>query len=143
RPGTGLPLRLLSGFILAAVAAMLIAVLTWRANDERAHVVAEMNATVDAIAQIQLVWAHLKNAESAQRGYLLTGDDNLLAPYTIAQGALPVELEKLGFYERGSVLRKQRFDQLRGQAQRKMEELAQLIELQREGQRDEAIAILR
>ncbi|PWW43683.1 hypothetical protein DFR36_10934 [Melaminivora alkalimesophila] len=143
RPGTGLPLRLLSGFILAAVAAMLIAVLTWRANEERAQVVAEMNATVDAIAQIQLVWAHLKNAESAQRGYLLTGDDNLLAPYTIAQGALPVELEKLGFYERGSVLRKQRFDQLRGQAQRKMEELARMIELQRDGRRDEALAIMR
>jgi len=133
---------MLTGFILAAVAAMLIAVLTWRSSEDRAVVVSEMNDTVDAIAQVQLVWGHLRNAESGQRGYLLTGNDDFLGPYTVAQAALPVELEKLQLYGRGSLLRKQRFDQLQGLAAKKMGELAHMIELQREGRRDDALAVM-
>jgi len=136
-------LRLLTGFALAAVAALLIAVLTWRSSQDRAEVVAEMNTTVDAIAQVQLVWAHLKNAESAQRGFLLTGDREHLTTYTVAQAALPVELEKLHAYTRGSLLRKQRFDQLQGLANKKMLELARVLELQRLGEQDAALDIVR
>ena len=143
RPGTGLPVRMLIGFVLAAVAAMLIAVLTWRSSEDRAAVVSEMNTTVDAIAQVQLVWSHVKNAESAQRGYLLTGDNALLAPFTTAQAALPVELQKLKTYARDSLLRKQRLDQLHGLADKHLQEMLRMIELQRQGRRDEALSIMR
>ncbi len=143
RPGTGLPVRMLTGFVLAAVATLLIAVLTWRSSEDRAQVVTEMNTTVDAIAQVQLIWAYVKNAESGQRGYLLTGDSELLSNYTAAQAALPVELQKLQHYVRGSMLRKQRIDQLYGLVNRQMLELARMIELQRQGRRDDALAIMR
>ncbi len=39
---------------------------------------------------------NLNNAESAQRGFLLTGDDSFLAPYTSALVALPRDLRALG-----------------------------------------------
>ncbi|AVP59153.1 histidine kinase [Pulveribacter suum] len=137
-----MPFRLLSGFVVAAVAAMMIAVLTWRSSEDRAQVVNEMNAAVDAIAQVQLVWAHIKNAESAQRGYLLTSNEELLSPYTVAEAALPVELDKLGKINHGSLVKKQRFDQLQGLAGKKMAELARMIALQREGRGNEALAIM-
>ncbi|AVO50959.1 histidine kinase [Melaminivora suipulveris] len=138
-----MPARTLTGLALAALAAMLIAVLTWRSSDDRAEVVAEMNTTVDAIAQVQLVWAYVKNAESALRGYLLTNDEALLSTYTVAQAALPLELEKLQRFTRGSLVRKQRTDQLQSLINKEMLELERVLQLQRKGQRDEAVAIVR
>ena len=134
---------MLTGFALAAVAAMLIAVLTWRSSEDRAEVVAEMNTTVDAIAQVQLVWAHVKNAESALRGFLLTNDEELLNTYTVAQAALPLELDKLQGFTRGLLVRKQRADQLQGLINKEMLELARALQLQRQGQSEAAVAVLR
>ncbi len=143
RPGSGLPVRSLVGFALAAIAAMLIAVLTYRSSEDRGQVVAEMNAAVDAIAQVQLVWAHVRNAESAQRGYLLTGDEQLLSPFTAAEAALPVELGKLSALGKGTIFKKQRYDQLQGLITKKMAELDRMIALQRDGRSDDALAIMR
>lgn len=129
--------------MVAAVAAFLIAVLTWRSSEDRAQIVTDMNTAVDSIAQVQLVWAHLKNGETAQRGYLVTNDEELLAPYTVAEAALPVELAKLQRFANGSLTKKQRLDQLQGLASKKMGELARMIALQREGRSDEAVTMMR
>jgi CheY-like chemotaxis protein/signal transduction histidine kinase/CHASE3 domain sensor protein len=138
-----MPARQLLGFALAAAAAVLIAVLAYRASDERATLVDSMNSTVDGLLQVQLVWSHLKNAESSQRGYLLTGEDQQLDLYREAQAAVPVELGKLRSLVGSTSVQRQRLDQLQGLATQKMAELDRMIALQREGRRDEALAVLR
>ncbi|QJY32321.1 response regulator [Diaphorobacter sp. JS3050] len=138
-----MPVRLMVGFALAAFAALLIAVLTYRSNDERAKAVDNLNATVERITQIQMVWSHLKDAESAKRGYLLSGQEQTLGLFTVAQAAVPVALEKLRGMTRGSLLEQQRFDQLQGLATKRMTELAHIVALQREGRREEALEAMR
>ncbi|GAD23564.1 CHASE3 domain-containing protein [Acidovorax sp. MR-S7] len=138
-----MPARQLLGFVLAATAALLIAVLAYRSSDERATMVDSINSTVDGLLQVQLVWAYLKNAESSQRGYMLTGDEQRLDLYTAAQAALPVELEKLQRFAGHDPMQRRRLDQLQGLARQKMAELNRMIALQREGRRDEALSVLR
>src|SRR5580704_7145604 len=44
----------------------------------------------------QLVLTRITDAETSQRGYLLTGDESYVAPYEDARRALPSDLAELG-----------------------------------------------
>jgi signal transduction histidine kinase len=84
----------------------------------------------------------LLNAETGQRGYLLTGNDAYLAPLTEAKRALP-ELQKrvaLGFMSRPD--RQKQIDHLSALMLEKMVELAATVGLATAGKRDEALAIV-
>jgi PAS domain S-box-containing protein len=45
--------------------------------------------------QIATTFAHVQDAETGQRGYLITGEDSYLAPYTVAVAQLPTDLARL------------------------------------------------
>jgi signal transduction histidine kinase len=51
--------------------------------------------TWKVINQVEIVIGSAKDAETGNRGYLLTGDGSYLAPYTSALQELPVEMERL------------------------------------------------
>ena len=137
-----MPVRQVLGFVLAAVAALLIAILAYRSSDERADMVESMNSAVDTLLQVQLVWEQVKNAESSQRGYLLTGQEQMLDLYTTAQAAMPGELEKLRQIARQEGLQRQRLDRFQSLVRQKMADLERMVSLQREGRRDEVMSLL-
>src|ERR1700693_1155468 len=78
--------RLVVAFGLAALTVVVIALVSYR-NASR---LIENNAWVTHSHQVRTELAdllsELKDAETGQRGYLVTGDDSYLAPY---QAALP------------------------------------------------------
>src|SRR4051794_26193079 len=45
--------------------------------------------------QIELLFSTIKDAETGQRGFLLTQKDSYLAPYELARRALPERLESV------------------------------------------------
>jgi len=49
----------------------------------------------EVLARIESLLSELKDAETGQRGYLLTGQDSYLAPYNAAVQAIPGQLEDL------------------------------------------------
>ena len=53
------------------------------------------HATYRRISAIESVLSDLKDAETGQRGYVLTGADTYLAPFQHASAALPNEIEQL------------------------------------------------
>jgi two-component system, cell cycle sensor histidine kinase and response regulator CckA len=82
----------------------------------------------------------LKDAESGQRGYLLTGDEQYLAPYNeaipnVANGL--VELKRLAD---PAAAEPKRFEALIGA---KLDEVAQTIQLRRQGDSQGALAVVR
>src|ERR1700733_9770882 len=90
--------RLIAGFGLSALTLILIAVVSYR----NAHLLIENDGWVEHSHQVRIELAdllsELKDAETGQRGYLLTGDDNYLEPYKSALAAIPttlVDLRKL------------------------------------------------
>ena len=91
---------------------------------------------------MQAVLSTLKDAETGQRGYLLTGDEQYLAPYTAARSELPGLLKSL----RGSLTdagQLRRLDGIEQLAVEKITELGQTIEMQRAGDRIRALDIVR
>ncbi len=78
------------------------------------------------------------NAETGQRGYLLTGKDRYLAPYSHAAAQVPPMLAKLG----AAVGIDSMFPSLKAAIDEKMAELGQTVALTQQGRREEALAIV-
>jgi len=85
----------------------------------------------------------IQDAETGQRGYLLTGEERYLIPYREAEAALPQELP--GLVERvlrdGGVAEPLR--QLQSLTEQKLAEIRKTLDLATSGRRDEAVALVR
>ncbi len=85
----------------------------------------------------------LKDAETGQRGYLLTGDDAVLAPHQKAEREIEAQLQHLGAQTAEDSAQRQSTERVRALARQKLNELARLIELRRQGRTEEALASVR
>jgi signal transduction histidine kinase len=90
--------------------------------------------------QLEALFSTLKDAETGQRGYLLTGDEGYLQPYQAARARLPGVLAGIdeGPLEQPSAA----LARLRTLSDAKMAELAQTIALRRSGDEAAALAVV-
>jgi signal transduction histidine kinase/CheY-like chemotaxis protein/CHASE3 domain sensor protein len=144
-PYSGLPMapRTLYAFLLAVIAVVVIAVLSYTSSHTTTSSARSLAKSVEVIAQLQTVLSTLKDAETAQRGYLLTGRESYLEPFSTAKGALATELAALYALTGDDPERRKRLDSLRNQASEKIEEIGETVALRRAGQSDQALAIVR
>jgi two-component sensor histidine kinase len=94
--------------------------------------------TVQKIAQATLTLG--VDAETGQRGYLLTNDQRFLEPYRLAQGGLADSLSSLEALTADSPQQSGRLKELRAAFAGKMAELDRTIDLARAGDRQAALA---
>ncbi len=87
--------------------------------------------------------SHLKDAETGQRGYLLTGSETYLKPYEAASGKIASDFAQLRAEPQMGGEQGQRLDVIQLLATAKMAELGQTIGLARAGQRRAAIKRVR
>jgi diguanylate cyclase (GGDEF)-like protein/PAS domain S-box-containing protein len=90
---------------------------------------------------LQMLGEDLSDAETAERGYLLTLDTSYLGPYVAAQGNVPRRLEVLSRLMIGSPGRSE-LERIRPLALAKLALLAKSVALAESGQEDEAMHIL-
>ena len=69
------PRGMLAGFVIAALATVLIALVNFRTAQVRSHAVEAMDETTVTMRHLNLFVSSVKDAETGQRGYLLTGND--------------------------------------------------------------------
>src|SRR5471032_543830 len=80
-----LPPKTLIGFSLAVVAVIIIALLSFQSLQTSTATARELTQSVEVLGRIQALLSTLKDAETGQRGYLLTGEEAYLSPYTDAK----------------------------------------------------------
>ncbi|OAS25839.1 adenylate/guanylate cyclase domain-containing protein [Methylobacterium platani] len=97
--------------------------------------------SVDRI--LMQVLADLLDSETGQRGYLLTGDPAFLVPYTAGQARIAAELPLLETELGRSPDQAARLAALRPAITRKFAELDRTLALDRAGDRDGALALVR
>lgn len=85
----------------------------------------------------------LTDAETGQRGYLLTQDDAYLEPYRMAVTSLDGTYRNLLAMVEASPAQKARVESLSAAIERKRAEMATTISMAREGRLSEALSILR
>ncbi len=105
------------------------------------HTRAEMHAIAAHRVSLRLVFTDLMEAETGQRGFLLTGREDFLAPYLRARAELPGRLKKLEDASRTSD-NKLETARLKALASAKIAELEQTVRLVRSGRRAQALDIV-
>src|SRR4051794_26529138 len=90
-----LPLPAFAALVAAVVAVLVIAVLSYRSLAARAEAADAVNHTNEVQDHLHRFLSEIKDAETGQRGFLLTGSDAYLEPYEKARTMMPVELAGL------------------------------------------------
>jgi CheY-like chemotaxis protein/CHASE3 domain sensor protein len=143
RSGPPLPPAVFAGFATAVVAVILMAGVSYQAQQRSMAAANAVTQGVELIVQVQNALSSTKDAETGQRGFLLTGDEAYLEPFNSGRAALDGELNKIRDLITDSPDQRQRLDQLRGLISAKLAELLSTINLKRAGKSDEALAIVR
>jgi CheY-like chemotaxis protein/CHASE3 domain sensor protein len=145
RASLRLPLapKTLFGFVLAIIAVASIAVLSYQSLQSAAASAANLADSIEVLAQTEQLLSTLKDAETGQRGFLLTGEESYLEPYVLAQAALPTEVTRLKILLKDRPEQLRRLEDLEGTAQQKMAELESTVVKRRSGNAEAALAVVR
>ena len=98
--------------------------------------------THSVLVALDSVLTTLQDAETGQRGYLLTGDERYLVPYNEAVGAITSRLDRVAELIQRTARQQSNLAQLRGQVDAKLAEMAETIELRRTQGVEAALAVV-
>ena len=96
----------------------------------------------DVIAALDTLLSDAQDAETGQRGFLLTGNDKYLDPYTAALAAIPSQLNTLAQLTNDNPTQQANIVTLKSHVDAKLAELKETIELRRSQGTDAALAIV-
>jgi signal transduction histidine kinase len=98
--------------------------------------------TWQVINQVESIMSSAKDAETGNRGYLITGDKSYLEPYTRARQELPGKLDYFGSLTSDSPTHAHRLMEMRAVLEQRMSLLQQGIDLRSENDHDTVRAIV-
>ena len=84
----------------------------------------------------------LTDAETGQRGFVITRDELFLQPYEGAATEIRDDVEALAQALRDRPVKAEQMDELRGKVRDKLDEMGQAINLVRSGEQDEAVELV-
>ena len=93
-------------------------------------------------SELQVMQTLILRAESAQRGYLVTGREQYLTPFSPARGALQSALNQVASLVSDNPQQTAAITELRQSISAKLDELEQTINLRKAGRTDEALALV-
>ena len=143
RPRTALPWPQVLAFSLAAAAVIAVGAMNFRMHQTRAEAADALTHALEVIEQSQAIVSSLKDAETGQRGYLLTGIESYLDPYVSARNALPSQFNGARRLLERDPRQLDRLGTLQRLSSEKMVELEETIALRRAGRTDEALNLVR
>ncbi|MEO1480674.1 MAG: CHASE3 domain-containing protein [Myxococcota bacterium] len=134
--------RMAFGYAIAVVTASSIGAVAYTNIGylvETAAWVAHTHIVLERIGKIQVL---LNDAETGQRGYLLTGADRYLAPYDNALTAIHETADEIQTLTEDNPRQQKRLAELRPYIRSKLDELNETIELRRNEGFDAALAVV-
>ena len=87
--------------------------------------------THEAIVALDELLSQIQDAETGQRGFVLTNEDSYLAPYHTALAAIPIQLNEIADLTAGNTGQGVRLLRLRERIDSKLGELKETIDLRR------------
>ena len=127
----------------ATLAVFLIAFLSYRSFQQRAEGARLVAHTLEVTAHLEVLLSTFQDAETGQRGFLLTGDEHYLEPYDHAAVTFEPELRRLRAAIADSPQQIERFEAVDRAGRSKMAELKQTVDLRRAGRSDTAVAMVK
>jgi CheY-like chemotaxis protein/CHASE3 domain sensor protein len=140
---SALPPKTQLGFAAATVAVFAIAFFSYRSFAQRAESARLVSHTLEVSGQLEIILSTYQDAETGQRGYLLTGDERYLAPYDAAVSTLDKDLSGLRRLLSDSPKELEQLEILERFGRDKMSELQQTIDLRRAKRPEAALELVR
>ena len=135
--------KIAAGFTLAFLLLLGIGVVAYRTLSVLADTSRTVTHTHEVLEHIANVLSILKDAETGQRGYVITGEESYLEPYKNAMESLPAVMRELRELTVGSASQEKRINDAEPLIAEKMFELKHVIEIRRKGNFDEAAKVVR
>lgn len=138
-PVLGARIRSATTTIVAiAVVGVAIVLAVW-INARAGAAAARVSHSIEMRERAERFLGHLRDAETGQRGYLLTGDPAYLAPFTAGRAAALPELDGLERLAGDDDDQRRRIAEARQEALTKLQELDATVAMTREGKRADAV----
>ena len=128
----------IGGFVILLAILVADAYITKRQLDQQIETGLWVSHTRQVQLQLSEVESLLKDAETGQRGFLYTGEDQYLAPYNQAVAQVGSHLDTLAELTSDNPRQQSAVADLRGLVRTKLDELANTIALYRSAKQDEA-----
>lgn len=133
--------RLVWGIVL--LLGTLAAALSYVSGTRYLATVAAVEQTLAVQSEIDGTLSLLKDAETGQRGYILTGDETFLEPYQAASAGIPRHLQRLEQATSDDPAQRQPLQELKRLTREKAEFIADTLRLRREGDLTGAMRLVR
>lgn len=128
--------------LLAALAALALVGINEAGYRQSSRALADINEAQQVRGTLNQILQNMLDAETGQRGYLLTHKDSYLLPYQRALDRLPKMMKGLDDLPLSDPALEQRARRAHELIDLKFIELAETIQLHREGHADAAMAIV-
>lgn len=135
--------KIAAGFTLAFLLLVVIGAVAYRSINSLTDTSKSVTHTHEVLENISEMLSLLKDAETGQRGYIITGDQPFLEPYNNALNGLPKVVEKLRTLTADNPNQQKRIGQAEPLVKAKLEELQQTIDLRRKGDVAQVAQIVR
>jgi methyl-accepting chemotaxis protein len=123
--------RLVAAFAIPLVVLCVVGALAYRNTGTLETNSGQVVHTYQVLQGLEEITGSLKNAETGQRGYLITGKDAYLAPFTDAAASVDGLIDDVAGLTADNAAQQKRIAALRPLVKAKFEELNETIELRR------------
>ncbi|HEV3342186.1 MAG TPA: CHASE3 domain-containing protein [Pirellulales bacterium] len=134
--------RILAGFSLALLILLTVGAISYRSTKVLTDNADWVTHSHRVLESLENAIAQMTNAETGQRGYLLTGQERYLEPYHLAIKGLDPKLAELRRMTADNPEQQRRLDLLAPLAAAKLAELQQTIDLRREKGAEAALEVV-
>ena len=138
-----LPTAVFAGFAIAIAAVLVTTYLAYASLTDRTATAERTTEAYEVLGRVQNVRALVTDAETAERGFLITGNEIYLEPYNQARAAVSRQLVDLQKLLEGHPDQQRRLDVLAQAVQQKMEDIDRIIALHRTGDTEAALELVR
>jgi methyl-accepting chemotaxis protein len=123
--------KLGAGFGLALLIFVIVGLLSYRSAQEQTNEARWVAHTHEVLADLTLVLSHMQEAETGQRGFVITGDESYLAPYNSGTAAAEARRHELAELVRDNPRQLTRAESLGQLMNAKFAEMQRIIDVRR------------
>lgn len=135
--------KIAMGFALSFVLLMAIGTISYTSINKLLSTSHWVTHSHEVLEHISDLLSELKDAETGQRGYLLTGDEAFLEPYRTGSGDVLIQVKALRTLTADNPNQQKRIDSMEPLLAAKLAELKETIDLRAKGSIDEAVKLVR
>ena len=130
------------GYVLAVVLTVTIGAISYSSITSLNQTAEWVDHTHVVLAELEKITSGLKDAETGQRGFLITNLDNYLEPYNSAGSAVAAAVAEVRHLTSDNPTQQERLDDLEPLIAAKFDELQETIDLRRNAGFDAALAVV-